>query len=56
MGDLGSTKGTISRHSFLKMSLSGISGTALLLLSGCLAGGGDNDEDDNGDDNEGEDD
>jgi hypothetical protein len=39
-------KGQISRRSFLKLSFVGISGAALLLLSGCLGEEDGDDEDD----------
>ncbi len=39
----------LSRRSFLKLGFAGISGAALLLLSGCL-GGEEDDEDDEDDD------
>jgi hypothetical protein len=41
-------EGEISRRSFLKLSFVGISGVALLLLSGCL--GEEQDEEDDEDD------
>ena len=39
----------LSRRSFLKLGFAGISGAALLLLSGCLGGEDDDDEDDEDD-------
>ncbi len=39
---------TLSRRSFLKLGLVGISSAALLLLSGCL--GGEEDDEDEGED------
>ncbi len=39
----------LSRRSFLKLGFAGISGAALLLLSGCLGGEEDDDEDDEDD-------
>ena len=39
----------LSRRSFLKLGFAGISGAALLLLSGCLGGKEDDDEDDEDD-------
>ena len=45
-------KGEISRRSFLKLCMAGISTTALLFATGCLGGGdddgGDDDDDDDG--------
>ena len=45
----GESNKEISRRSFLKLGFAGISGVALLLLSGCL-GEEDDDEDDEDDD------
>ena len=44
----GESNKEISRRSFLKLSVAGISGAVLLLLSGCL-GEEDDDEDDDDD-------
>jgi hypothetical protein len=44
------SKEQISRRSFLKLSFVGISGAALLLLSGCLGEEDGDDEDDDEDD------
>ena len=44
----GESNKEISRRSFLKLGLAGISGAALLLLSGCL-GEEEDDEDDDDD-------
>jgi hypothetical protein len=45
----GKSNKDISRRSFLKLGLAGISGAALLLLSGCLGEEEDDDEDDEDD-------
>jgi hypothetical protein len=44
----GESSEKISRRSFLKLGLAGVSGAVLLLLSGCL--GEEQDEDDDDDD------
>ncbi len=46
----GESKEELSRRSFLKLGFAGISGAALLLLSGCLGEEEDDDEDDEDDD------
>ena len=46
----GESKEEISRRTFLKLGFAGISGAALLLLSGCLGEEEDDDEDDEDDD------
>jgi hypothetical protein len=45
----GESNKEISRRSFLKLGLAGISGAALLLLSGCLGEEDGDDEDDEDD-------
>ena len=46
----GESKEEISRRTFLKLGFAGISGAALLLLSGCLGEEEDDDEDGEDDD------
>ena len=45
----GGSKEDLSRRSFLKLGFAGISGAALLLISGCLGEEEDDDEDDEDD-------
>ena len=45
----GESNKDISRRSFLKLGLAGISGVTLLLISGCLGEEDGNDEDDEDD-------
>ena len=46
----GESKEELSRYTFLKLGFAGISGAALLLLSGCLGEEEDDDDDDEDDD------
>jgi hypothetical protein len=45
----GESKEDLSRRSFLKLGFAGISGAALLLISGCLGEEEDDDKDDEDD-------
>ncbi len=46
MPHVGEGKEEISRRNFLKLGFAGVSGAVLLLLSGCLGGGKEDEEDD----------